>query len=605
MVWTEPLYGDVTIEVADNTDVTPTWVNLSADLLNATANRGGDAAIAGESETQVGQMTAMFNNLSTVPLVGWWVRVRIQGSNIWAGFVNDVATVTVFDENEPGRSYEVTTLSCSDWVALTANVTKEGSLVYPMTSVYGINMTAAAAIDGMNDAISTGFDLIAYDSGFSSNSVAQTDMTATVAEHLDAVCASFPDGGRRYWYSAKTSATTNHAPAGGIQAVAETGSNPSPLTFTDGATGLHYTDIVVESTAKNVSNIITTDNRSMIRASNNPKLRVFADEVWTASDATSVGLYGERRAAVQTRVPLTFNTHNVKRDINLCWNPNFEYDTNGYLVDSGSVTTIRRFKPSLEATPFDAYDGEYGLRRTFLTAAATTSIMYNHDGAEGIPVIAGYGYKFLVRGARYTTATDAQLRADIIWYDDNGAVISTITGTPVTMTNIRTWYAASHSGTAPATAVTAKLRVTFLRSGGTNFAIGAKLYADAFCFFEVTSLTDTMTYFSGDTEDTAGFLYSWFGQPGWSESARFVNDLPFVLDSLIDRFADTTRKATELRWNASEDFTAAASLDLFQQHDVVNSSVAGGLAQAAVIVGIQWEINPETIMCTLRLREFY
>jgi len=603
MVWTSPLYGDVTIEVADNTAVTPTWVNVSADLLNVTATRGGERTIAGEAETQVGQLSAMFNDLTTMPLVGWWVRVRIQGSNIWAGFVNDVNTVTVFDDNTPGLSYEVTTLSCSDWVALTANVTKEGSVTYPMTSVYGINMTAAEAFDGFNNAISTAYDLIAYDPDYTIHEVGETDVVATVAEHIDLVNSSiFTDGGR--WYSTTLAPTTNHAPAGGIQAALYETAGSVPL-FTDQASGLRYTDIVVENSARNVSNIITLDNRSMIRASNNPKLRVFADEPWTVSNATSVALYGERRADVPTRVQSVFNLHNLKRDINLCWNPNAEYDTNGYLVDSSASTNIRRFKPSDEATPFDAYDGDYALRRTFLVAGPNTNIMYNGDGGEGIKVTAGYGYKFLVRGARYTTATDAQIRADIIWYDDNGAVISTITGTPVTMTNIRTWYAASHSGTAPATAVTAKIRATFLRSGGTNFAIGAKLYADAFTFQEVTSLTDTITYFSGDTEDTTGFLYSWFGQPGWSESGRFVNYLQYVGELRTDTYSDTTRQAVEVRWNAADDFTAAAALDLYQQVRVRNANVAAGVEQLFLIVGMQWEITTETIMCTIKLKEAY
>lgn len=599
MVWTEPLYGDVTIEVADNTDVTPTWVNLSADLLNATATRGTQAAIAGESETAVGMMTAMFNNLSTDVSIGWWVRVRITGTDIWSGYVSDKSVATVFDDNEPGRSYEVTTLTASDWVAVAGNTTVSGSLVYPMTSVYGITMTAAAAVDKLNDAIASTYDLIEYDAGFSSMSLGQTDEQVTVAEHLDIICATdFTNS--PVWYSTAESPTTNHPPAGGVQLDYYDGTSLGDFSDSDAAAN-HYTDIVALSSSTDVSNIITADNRSMIRASNNPKLRVFADDAVTASDVTSVGTYGERLATVVTRVPMEFNTHNVKRDINLCWNPTVEYDTNGYLVDSSASTTIRRFKPSLEATPFDAYEGDYAMRRTFLVAGPNTNVMYNHDGGEGIPVIAGYGYKFLVRGARYTTATDAQLRADIIWYDDNGAVISTITGTPVTMTNIRQWYAASHSGTAPATAVTAKLRVTFLRSGGTNFAIGAKLYADAFCFFEVTSLTDTMTYFSGDTEDTSGFLYSWFGQPGWSDSARFVNNIYTGVENLAGVHGTTYHRAKELRWNAANDLTTAKSLELFKSVRVQNASLNGGAYDTLTICGIQWEINPDTIMCTIQL----
>lgn len=599
MVWTEPLYGSVSISIADNTDVTPSWTDVTTDLLNVTASRGGEATIVGESSAQVGQMTAMFNNLSTMPSVGWWVRVRIDTTEIWSGYINDVTTVTVFDENEPGRSYDVTTLSCSDWVGLVANVNKAGSITYPMSSVYGINIDVQAAIDLLNDTVSTAYDLIAPNGTLSGTSIGQTDLDTTVAEHLDVITYSTSDL-QMTWNATRSRPTTNHAPAGGI--VVNAGLSSTGLAFTDDVTGLHYTDIVVQESANNVSNSVTVENRSMIRASNNPKLRVFADESVTATDATSIGSYGERLATVQTRAIMEFNTHNVKRDINLCWNPTVEYDTNGYLVDSSASTTIRRFKPSLEATPFDAYEGDYAMRRTFLVAGPNTNVMYNHDGGEGIPVIAGYGYKFLVRGARYTTATDAQLRADIIWYDDNGAVISTITGTPVTMTNIRTWYAASHSGTAPATAVTAKLRVTFLRSGGTNFAVGAKLYADAFCFFEVTSLTDTMTYFSGDSEDTAGFLYSWFGQPGWSESARFVNSLQVLADDAIALNSTTSKRVKELRWNAAEDLASAKLLDLNKSVTVRNASVNGGLADTYRVTGMQWEINPDTIMCNLYLK---
>lgn len=601
MVWTSPLYGDVTFEVADNSDVTPSWVDVSADLLNVTATRGGEAAIAGESETVVGQLSAMFNNLGTTVTIGWWVRVRVQGANIWTGFVNDITTVTVFDNNTPGCTYDVTTLSCSDWVALAGNVVKSGSVVYPMTSAYGINMLASDAFEGLNTAVSSSYDLIAYASPWTGISVGQTDFEGTVAEHLDTI-VNTEWSGYEMWRSTKLAPTTNHAPAGGLYVDQSVGT--SIAYFTDEASGLKYADLVVQESSTNVSNAVTAKNRSMIRNSNNPKLRLFAEEDWTYADTASVATYGERAAEVNCRVPLAFNFHNLKRDINLCWNPNVEYDTNGYLVDSSATSTIRRFKPSLEATPFDAYDGDYALRRTFLAAAATTNIMYNHDGGEGIPVIAGYGYKFLVRGARYTTATDSQIRADIIWYDDNGAVISTITGTPVTMTNIRQWYAASHSGTAPATAVTAKIRATFLRSGGTNFAIGAKLYADAFSFFEVTSLTDTMTYFSGDSEDTAGFLYSWFGQPGWSDSARFVNDLAIIAQAKAEQHATTWKQITQLRWDATQSFTDAAALDINSVVTVRNANVNGGVALEYRVLGITWEISTETIMCTLNLKGF-
>jgi len=601
MVWTSPLYGDVTIEVADNTPVTPTWVDVSAYLLNVTATRGTAAGIAGDPETAVGMMTAMFNNLTTVVEVGWWVRIRITGTNIWAGYIADRTVATVFDDNELGRAYEVTTLTASDWVAVTGNTTVEGSVVYPMTSVYGINMTIGAAVDKLNNSISTSYDLISYDTYFNTEDIGQTDVTESVAGHLDMICATgFYEP--RNWRALPYSPTTNLPPAGAIQLDPNYDSTVVGY-FSDSDPAVnHYTDIVAQSSSTQVTNILTADNRSMIRASNNPKLRVFADDEVTAVDSTSVGIFGERAASIVTRAPLEFNLHNLKRDINLCWNPNAEYDTNGYLVDSSASTNIRRFKPSDEATPFDAYDGDYALRRTFLVAGPNTNVMFNGDGGEGIKVTAGYGYKFLVRGARYTTATDAQIRADIIWYDDNGAVISTITGTPVTMTNIRTWYAASHSGTAPATAVTAKIRATFLRSGGTNFAIGAKLYADAFTFQEVTSLTDTITYFSGDTEDTTGFLYSWFGQPGWSESARFVNSIyPGVLQ-LAEYYGQTLHRASELRWNAADDFTTAKGLDLFKAVNVQNANLNGGAYDSRYICGITWEITTDTIMCTLHLK---
>jgi hypothetical protein len=598
MTWLNPLYGDVTVEVADNTAGTVTWVDVSNELLNVTASRGGDAAAVGESDASVGMLTAMFHDFSTTVNVGFWIRVRVTGNTIWAGSVTDRNSVTVFDDNTPGLTYEVTTLTAADWVQVVGNVTANGSVVYPMTGLYNVTMSVGAAVDSLNNAVSTGYDIISYNTDFNALTIGQTDLSGTVAEHLDVICNS--DSTDEFnWRPTLLSPTTSHAPAGAIYFDTAVGDLTS-IVFTDDVTGLHYTDLTVQELSSDVLNVLTVNNRAMIRASNNPKLRVFTDESATAVDAGSIGIYGEHSAEFDARIPMEFNYHNLKRDINLCWNPNAEYGTEGYLVDSSATTNIRRFKPSSEATPFDAYDGDYALRRTFLAAGPNTNIMYNHDGGEGIPVIAGYGYKFLVRGARYTTATDAQVRAEISWYDDNGALISTIIGTPVTLTNIRQWYAASHSGTAPATAVTAKIRATFLRSGGTNFAIGAKLYADAFTFQEVTSLTDTITYFSGDTEDTTGFIHSWFGQEGRSESGRFINYVQNKADITVG--GDTAPRVRELRWNATEDFTAAAQLDLLHLVTVRNANVNGGAPASCLITGIDWEITPDSIMCTLKLR---
>lgn len=595
------LDGIVYFEVADNTTASVTWVDLTDSMSYANATRGGRPQPPGTSQTEIGILSAGFVDLAATVNVGYWARIRISTNTIWAGYVQNVDTVTRFDTNATGGKYVLTNVTCADWVGVAAGVIIDGNA----TSTAGISDTATNLLDALNNSYAAGFDVLEYNFG-ANKTLSFTDESDTFAGHLDTMANSIYDaagGEPMRWHSTKQSPTTNHTPTNALKAVYKaTAATSTGLTFTDvaGGTNLHYSDLTVSSSTREVVNSIDLVNRARLVGSSNPKLRVIENHTETIKDTASIAINGERRAQLDTRFNLEPTpTLGVLPDQNLVWNPNVQESSQYWVVDNSALSGCRRFAPSREATPFNAYEGDYAMRRTVLTATSNVTIMYAHDNEEGIPVTGGLQYRFVGRGARYTSLTDLQIRADLIWYDDNSAVISTVSSAQVALTNIRTWYGAGVSGTAPATAVSAKVRLVYTRSGGANLTVGTKVYADGYHVFRVNNLTETMGYFSGDTEDTTGNLYVWLGDPYRSISGRYQNDVYTWGLQVLDYAASPVDGIRSIRWNCQESIGQVKDLE-------INRTVVityNGSTDTYWITGIDYELSPSRLMATIHVRK--
>lgn len=402
------LSGVVYLEVADNTTATVTWVDVSPTLSYASASRGGRAQPPGESQTETGILSASFVDLPTTVSTGYWVRLRVSTNTVWAGYVQNVDTVTKFDGNYAGGKYVITNLICADWVGVASSAIIEGNA----TTTTGLYDTVGNLIGALNDSYATGYDLISTNLGLG-GMVSFVEDADTISGHLDEIGESVYTNYAPYgvqpmrWNSTKAVPTTNHPPAGALLASwFPTGSQSTGLAFTDvaGGTDLHYTDLAVAQSTREMVNSVDVTNRFRVVGSSNPKLRVVEAHTESAKDATSVAANGERRATVKARRSCTPEVHGVIDNTNLVWNPNVQESSQYWVVDNSALSGCRRFAPTREATPFNAFEGDYAMRRTVLTATANVTIMYAHDNEEGIPVTAGHIYRFVGRGARYSSS---------------------------------------------------------------------------------------------------------------------------------------------------------------------------------------------------------
>lgn len=602
MITESELYGLVFVEVADNTANVTSWVDITEWLTSGGAERGGIKSIPGQSSTDVGSMSVTFKDLASTVNVGYWIRFRVGSGVVWSGYVSDITRRIEFSKLFSNGSATFTTVSAADWVGVASGTVVDGSI--QASALYS---TGTTFIGKLNDAISASYDLISSSAAAGALSFGNTDYVGSVSEHLDLLSNSgynpaVPGTAPFRWNATPTSPTTSTPPPGGIYANAGSFTSTG-LTFTDvpGGSSLHYTDLELGQSSQDVTNFVEVKNHSMTVYSGNPVLRTYEDYTYTAQRSSSIAINGQRSATVDTRAPMVYATHGTASlpDINLVWNPNVQVSSDYWVVDNSALSGCRRASTALEATPFAAFEGDYAMRRTVLTATSNVTIMYAHDNEEGIPVVPGYQYRFIGRGLRYSSLTDLQIRADVIFYDDNSAVISTISSGQVALTSIRTWYAAAVSGTAPSTAVTAKIRLVYTRSGGANLTVGAKVFADGYQFFRVANLTETMTYLSGDTLDTYDYVYAWLGDEYRSESARFMNPVSLIASEILYANEASEMEISSLRWNAQEALASTSSLEINKTIQIVFD----GVTATYLILGISFEISRERLMVNINVKK--
>jgi hypothetical protein len=618
------LYGLIQFETYSQS--TGTWTDRTAALNSLQYSEGGRLTTPGANTVDVGTLNASLKDISSVPVSGDFVRLRRYGTTEYAftGYVQDVGQRVVFDNTKKlSTPLIVTTLYCVDWVAYLTQ--------WVVSGVGGRNSSFVLASGGSGysepdriRAINYSFDssnatqiISATADAGSANSVyvADTDLIGTAADHLDLLSRSLGT----VWYGSHVLPTDNTTGRDNlIKWQYYNGSLSSSKTFTDlvGSAGqLHYTEIDLESSSQNVANKIALNNKSLVvwndtdnssLAGGNEPNFIFVDlstkqrgiipeTEYVTQDDTSIATYGARQVQFDTNL-YTPVYGDISGDtfyaVNQCPNPSVEYNDNGW--SPGSNNKTRRRQPLQDPNPFAAYNGTWALRMKHTAASATNSqAIFSGGESDSIPVTVGRYYEVKGQCARGTVSrTDLRARVGISWYDDEEVLISTTTGSNISLTTANTWYEVGHFGLAPSGATRATIVFTTSRPSG-NQTRGDIAWVDAVIMTKTNS-SNTMgkAYFDGDFSKATNSQYVWSGEVGGSPSWVLTNSLATRADQIAAQYNTTGIRATRIRWNAQEDLTSVSSLTVGK----TISLIYNGTTTTYRIIGIDGTVDPDRYM---------
>ena len=620
----DPLYGLIVLETQPQAG--GAWVDRTQELTGLNYSEGGRLTLPGANTVDVGSLNASFKNLATVPNVGDFVRLRRSATTEYAftGYIQDVSQQIVFDNSVSlNTPITITTLHCLDWVGYLTQ--------WVVSGVGGRNSSFVLASGGSGysepdriRAINYSFDssnatqiISATADAGSINSVyvADTDLIGTAADHMDLLSRSLGT----VWYGSHVLPTDNTTGRDNlIKWQYYNGALSSGKTFTDvaGSAGqLHYTEIDLENSSQNVANKISINNRSLVvwtdtdnaaLAGANESNFIFVDlstkqrgiipeTEYVTQDDTSIATYGARQTQFDTNL-YTPVYGDVSGDtfyaVNQCPNPSVEYNDNGWTP--GSNNRARRRQPLNDPNPFAAYNGTWALRMKHTAAAAANSqAIFSGGESDSIPVTVGRYYMVKGQCARGTVSrTDLRARVGISWYDDEEVLISTTTGSNISLTTANTWYEIEHFGLAPANATRATIVFTTSRPSG-NQTRGDIAWVDAVIMTKTNS-SNTMgkAYFDGDFSRATNSQYVWSGEVGASPSWLLTNSLATRADQLATQYNTTGIRATRIRWNAQEDLTSVSSLTVGKTISLVYKSTTTTYR----IIGIDGTVDPDRYM---------
>ncbi len=528
------LYSNLYVETSP-VQATASWTNHIATVRDISLSRGGIEPFIGVNNVEVGTGTiSLLNNTATI-LPGYWVRVRYGTNNIWAGFVQDVNVNYRFVE---GTEYAIKTLVVLDWVGW---ISQYSFTTYAQATNWWnrpININLQIDSTGANKPI-----IERSGTGPSTSySFAAINQQMSVAEVLDLLTNTVAGG---YWFS------TTNVPTGstsGIDSLIDVNTSVvlANVQFTDGthtgslSTPIYYNDVEIATQTSNVVNNIVLANLM-------PNGADMITTEYQRSDSTSIGSYGSRLATVDTNA-ITSQTVNLfpypsfEDYINRTEDTNFYYSAEEPALDSAGAWT--------------AWDGSWAYRAFCKTTAVPTVAL---PLSEVVEVTAGttyYGFAYAAASA----GLNSRARFFIQWQDDAQAIISTSYGAYVNHTSLKTWYKTSNSATAPANAVYARVGLQFSRTTGANIGANSKYWTDGL-YFGTANVTD---WFSGNTADTASYLYDWYGAANASQSFRMTNFLYNMAGDFLTDNKTPKRSPLQLRFNAQDNITGTTLVDLYK-----------------------------------------
>jgi len=599
-----PLYTRIALEVFSLT--AGTWVDVTSKMTSLDYSEGGRLGMPGANTVDVGSLNAQFNDLSAVPAVGDFIRLKRAGTTEYAftGYVRDISQRIVFSNRvKLSTPITLTTLYCSDWVGFASQWIvngvggRNGSYNLLTTGNYAETERIRALNYAFDNSNSTQLITPTSESGSSSIKLNDTDFSGTMADHLDLISRSTG----MVWYGSHTIPTDNTTGRDNlIKWQASSGSLSSGKTFTDqsGSAGqLHYTEIDFESSSANVANVINIRNKSLIRfpdvdlsriggANENnfiyvdlstKQIGIFPETEWRYDDATSQANYGARFADIDTNIATDIASTTISSVkyyfVNQIANPSAEYTDNGY--SASSVNRVRRRQPNQESVPFEAADGSWSIRVRQRSTNNQSSVLYSGGETDGIPVTPGRYYSFSATAARGNTSrTDLRALIQINWYDADESLISSSSGSNVSLTTASTWYDISHFALAPSNTNRATLQIIFSRPGSLLIQVADIAWVDKLMMYRVTSAnTPSIAYMDGDTAKGTAGITVWTGEVGDSQSVTLNNQLYNRGAEIAAQYANTNVRATRIRWNAQEDLTAISSITVGKTISLIYKSI--------------------------------
>jgi hypothetical protein len=198
---------------------------------------------------------------------------------------------------------------------------------------------------------------------------------------------------------------------------------------------------------------------------------------------------------------------------NLIENPSLENDAVGWADDLGVLTRV-----TTQAKYGAACGSSVG------AAAGAQAISVQNRDASRIPVTASLSYVWRVWMLAIGGSSD--WHPVILWHNSGGSVISSDSGTVVTLRQDGPWAELLVIAVAPGTAVTAFLGII---EDGSSFVVGETVFIDAAFFYQGTDTSQP--YVDGDQPGA-----TWSGTAHESTSSRAANPQTALLTGSIRNF---------------------------------------------------------------------
>lgn len=374
-------------------------------------------------------------------------------------------------------------------------------------------------------------------------------------------------------------------------------------TFSDviSAGNVYYTDIETAYDTQDIVNDVTFNNVGKRVSSYGSDKYENVKVSWNQKDSTSITNWGARRFELETNLWTQVSAYNLQPNPSLVTSDLGLSSGNANLVLNRQLLTdvatgATNFLTAGATQPTNNAGLYIGVGRL---TANTPTVIFVYGGSENNGTLDAFS---VTPSTQYTASvylrggvgqSSMSARADIRWYDINGATISTTNGTAATLTST-SWLRRSVTATAPANAYSAVMFATIIFSGTNNTG---NRYFSTSAQFELGATATT--WFSGDTTDDLTYIYEWEGTPGDSRSIRYLNVMDSRTSQLLSSFANPIVRVKSITWNTAQNPTLAYNLDIGSLIVITFK----GTTNTYRIVGMSHDITPERWMMNTRVEK--
>jgi hypothetical protein len=216
----------------------------------------------------------------------------------------------------------------------------------------------------------------------------------------------------------------------------------------------------------------------------------------------------------------------IANRINELLNPNFEATTNNWTPTNATLHLTSEESESVEANNSVNISG--GAMEIYASAAGTVTLT-----SSSMSIFAGNDYTFSIYCAASELSGDSKVITPFIkWYDSSSVLISTVIGTPLTVTGA--YGRPFVTSIAPATAATATVGITWTATGVGGELTGNEVSVDA-ALFEKSAFVNS--FFDGNNGLAQLSDLFWEGSTNASRSHYYRNRFS-VQSRLVTKLPD-------------------------------------------------------------------